>query len=316
MLNRSNSTAVLFKTYTSCAKQQHHRFHIVTPSPWPLLASCAALCLTVGAAMYFHSFANGGTIAIFGFVGVLMTMFLWWRDVIRESTYLGYHTAFVVRGIRLGVILFIVSEILFFFAFFWAFFHASVVPTLELGALWPPVGINILNPFHIPLLNTLILLISGVAVTLSHHCVMFSSSNNYSSTRLNILMKYPSGFVQKKIVWKSISFSIYELGIISLLITILLAVEFTLWQGFEYSEALFYINDGIYGSTFYLTTGFHGFHVIVGTIFLCVSLVRLVLNHFLFNHHLGLEFAIWYWHFVDVVWLFLYVFVYCWSSSI
>lgn len=280
------------------AKNQHHRFHIVTPSPWPLIASIGALMLTVGAVMWFHGYTSGNSLMNSGLVLILSIMYVWWRDVIREATKLGYHTSVVLRGLRMGVVLFIVSEIMFFFAFFWAFFHSSVAPNVELGGIWPPIGINILNPLHIPLLNTFILLISGVAVTLSHHtlCVPAATLTVHNGD-------------------KKESINTLDLSIISLIVTLILAVEFTLWQLFEYSEATFYINDGIYGSTFYLTTGFHGFHVFVGTVFLTVSLYRLLNAQLLTSHHFGYEAAIWYWHFVDVVWLFLYVFVYCWSAG-
>lgn len=280
------------------AKQQHHRFHIVTPSPWPILASMGALMLTTGTVLLLQSFISGLSLVYLGLFIVVTIMFVWWRDVIRESTKLGYHTSIVLRGLRMGVILFIVSEIMFFFAFFWAFFHASISPNVDLGSVWPPIGINILNPLHIPLLNTFILLISGVAVTLSHHSLCLPTTN------LNI-----------KINNRIILINSFDLTVFSLILTLILATEFTLWQLFEYSEALFYINDGVYGSTFYLTTGFHGFHVFVGTIFLTISLVRLLSAQLLNNHHFGYEAAIWYWHFVDVVWLFLYVFVYCWSAG-
>lgn len=286
------------------AKQQHHRFHIVTPSPWPFFASLGALMLTTGAVMVFHSFEDGPSLMYSGLILILLIMFVWWRDVVRESTYLGYHTSVVLKGLRMGVVLFIVSEVMFFFAFFWAFFHASVAPNIDLGGVWPPIGINILNPLHIPLLNTFILLISGVAVTLSHHSLCAEGA----------IVEYDASFDilgSKKIM----DVNAFSISVVSLIVTLLLAVEFTLWQLFEYSEATFYINDGVYGSTFYLTTGFHGFHVFVGTIFLFVSLVRLLGAHLLKNHHFGYEAAIWYWHFVDVVWLFLYVFVYCWSAG-
>jgi cytochrome c oxidase subunit 3 len=272
------------------AKAQHHKFHIVTPSPWPLVASLGALMLTTGSVMWFHGYESASFLVYMGLGLIVTIMFVWWRDVIRESTHLGYHTTVVLKGLKMGVILFIVSEVMFFFAFFWAFFHASIAPNVDLGGVWPPLGINILNPLHIPLLNTFILLISGVFVTLSHHSLCVPTAKN---TAINT----------------------YEISVLSLIATLILAVEFTLWQLFEYTEATFYINDGVYGSTFYLTTGFHGFHVFVGTIFLIVSLVRLLRAQLLTGHHFGYEAAIWYWHFVDVVWLFLYVFVYCWSAG-
>lgn len=288
-----NKDQFIYSIYRS--KQQHHRFHIVTPSPWPLMAAIGALMLTSGAVMLFQNYLDGITLMYGGLFMVLTIMIVWWRDVIRESTHLGYHTSVVLKGLRMGVVLFIVSEVMFFFAFFWAFFHASVAPNVDLGGIWPPMGINILNPLHIPLLNTFILLISGVAVTLSHHSLCVATSKIQLENKK--------------------TFTGFELSVISLVVTLILAVEFTLWQLFEYAEATFYINDGVYGSTFYLTTGFHGFHVFVGTLFLLVSLFRLLSAQLLKNHHFGYEAAIWYWHFVDVVWLFLYVFVYCWSAG-
>jgi cytochrome c oxidase subunit 3 len=188
----------------------------------------------------------------------------------------------VQQGLRSGMILFIVSEIMFFVAFFWAFFHSSLAPTVELGAIWPPKGIEVMNPFEIPLLNTVILLSSGAAVTWSHHAILASKRQD---------------------------------AILGLVFTIILAVVFTGLQGLEYVEAPFTISDGVYGSTFFLATGFHGFHVFVGTVFLFVCLIRLYKFHFTRTHHFGFEAAAWYWHFVDVVWLFLYVTIYWWGGA-
>lgn len=309
----------LLKKRISLVSRQRHKFHLVTRSPWPLVASISALMITVGTVMMLQQY-SGKSIVYSGFLLLFLVMFVWWRDVIRESTFLGYHTNVVVRGLRIGMVLFIVSEVMFFFSFFWAFFHSSLSPSVVLGSVWPPIGINILNPLHIPLLNTFILLISGVAVTLSHHSVCLDSSLivpvkmlnfNLLSSRIqnqNFAITKDNLFEEREVNMFFISFG-------SLLLTILLAIQFTLWQLFEYSEALFYINDGIYGSTFYMTTGFHGFHVFVGTLFLIVSLFRMLDGHLLPQHHFGYEAAIWYWHFVDVVWLFLYVFVYCWSAG-
>lgn len=279
------------------AKNQKHMYHIVTGSPWPLMASLGTLMLTVGSVMTLHWYEQGFTIFKFGIVTILLVMIFWWRDVIRESTYLGYHTRRVVTGLQMGMVLFIISEIMFFFSFFWAFFHSSLSPSINIGSVWPPVGISIPNPLHIPLLNTLILLISGLTVTLSHYSLCVKPS--YLPENTNLLLKNTT-----------------LIGYISLSITIILACEFSLWQLFEYYSTTFYITDGIYGSTFYLTTGFHGFHVLIGTIFLAVGLFRMSEAHFTHNHHFGFEAAIWYWHFVDVVWLFLYIFVYCWTAGL
>jgi cytochrome c oxidase subunit 3 len=205
-------------------------------------------------------------------------LYLWWRDVSRESTYQGFHRFVVQKGLKLGIILFILSEVLFFRRFFWTFFHRRLVPINEIGLNWPPFNVTPLNPFQVPLLNTCILLRSGVRVTWSHHALI----NNLKSAKL------------------------------SLEVTIFLGVYFTFLQWFEYNDSSFCINDSIFGSTFFVATGFHGLHVIIGSIFLFFSLLRLVKNHFSQFHHLGYEIAIWYWHFVDVVWLFLFSIIYWW----
>lgn len=261
---------------------QLHPFHIVDPSPWPLFSAMSCFLTAVGAAMYMHSFIFGDLILLTGLISVISCMFVWWRDVIREATFNGNHTKTVQRGLRSGMLLFILSEVMFFLAFFWAFFHSSLSPTIEIGSVWPPVNITPFNPWGVPLLNTLILLLSGSTVTWAHHEIL----------------------VGRK-----------QLAQLSLLLTILLALFFTCLQVYEYVEASFTISDGIYGSTFFMATGFHGFHVIIGTIFLTVCYFRLVKNHFTKTHHFGFEAAAWYWHFVDVVWLFLFVNIYWWGNS-
>lgn len=261
---------------------QKHPFHLVDTSPWPIFASLAALCTTVGMVMYMHGYVGGELLGSCGFCMILYVMYVWWRDVIRESTFQGHHTRTVQYGLRYGMILFIVSEIMFFFAFFWAFFHSSLAPTIEIGAMWPPKGIEVLNPWEIPFLNTVILLTSGASVTWAHHAILAGQRAQ---------------------------------AIVSLQITIALAAVFTGLQVMEYIEAPFTITDGIYGSTFYLATGFHGFHVFVGTVFLLVCLVRVFKMHFTKQHHFGFEAAAWYWHFVDVVWLFLFVAIYWWGGN-
>jgi len=209
-------------------------------------------------------------------------MAICWRDVIRESTFEGKHTTYVQKGLRIGMILFIISEIMFFVAFFWGFFHSSLAPTIAIGCVWPPIGIEPISAFGLPLLNTLLLLTSGATVTWTHHSII--SGNKQES-------------------------------VISLLLTIILALIFTVIQVFEYIQAPFTISSGIYGSTFFMSTGFHGFHVLIGTLFLSVCLYRLIKGHFTKEHHLGFEAAAWYWHFVDVVWLFLFVSVYWWGGA-
>jgi len=260
---------------------QTHSYHLVSNSPWPLYASLAATLLTIGGVMYMHMYKHGSTVLLFGLIMLLSVLFVWWRDVVRESTYEGMHTTLVQYGLRLGVVLFIVSEVMFFFAFFWAYFHSSLAPSIEIGSIWPPEGIITFNPWSIPLLNTYILLLSGVTITAAHHYLIQGNAN---------LVR--EGF----------------------LYTIALALLFTLLQLYEYVEAPFNISDGIYGSTFFMATGFHGFHVIIGTTFIAVCFFRFLRSHFTKQHHFGFEAAAWYWHFVDVVWLFLFVSIYWWGS--
>jgi cytochrome c oxidase subunit 3 len=231
--------------------------------------------------MYFNGFANGGTLVLLGFLATLSAMILWFRDVVAEGTLLGNHTFAVQKGLNLGVALFIVSEIFFFISIFWAYFHSALAPTVELGTQWPPAGIDALNPFEIPLLNTILLLSSGASVTYAHHSLI---EGNRRGTLLGII------------------------------ITVVLAVIFTALQGFEYYEAPFTISDGAYGSTFFFATGFHGIHVMIGTAFIAVAFFRILSYHLTDHHHLGFEASILYWHFVDVVWLFLYVSIYWWGS--
>lgn len=258
---------------------QTHAYHIVNPSPWPLTGALSALLLTSGLVIWFHF--NSTNLIILGLLGNILTIYQWWRDVIREGTFQGHHTPIVQKGLRYGIILFIVSEVFFFAGFFWAFYHSSLAPTHELGGYWPPAGIKPLNPLEVPLLNTSVLLASGVSITWAHHSLI---EGNRKHT------------------------------IQALLITIALGVYFTLLQAAEYYEAPFTISDGIYGSTFFISTGFHGFHVIIGSTFLIICLLRQLNFHFTSKHHFGFEAAAWYWHFVDVVWLFLYVSIYWWGS--
>nr|QBC73145.1 cytochrome c oxidase subunit III [Bathysciadiidae sp. MNHN-IM-2013-40843] len=253
-------------------------FHLVEFSPWPLLGSMGAFILTSGIILLMHT--QSFSLLILGLLIILFTMLQWWRDVVRESTLQGLHTKMVYSGLSLGMLLFISSEVLFFFAFFWGYFHSSLSPTLELGSCWPPVGISPLNPFQIPLLNTAVLLASGVTVTWAHH---------------SMLQNQEVGVTQ------------------ALLLTSVLGVYFTYLQALEYSEASFSISDSVYGTTFFVATGFHGLHVLIGTSFLLVCLKRATSLHFSNNHHFGFEAAAWYWHFVDVVWLFLFLTIYWWG---
>nr|YP_010554833.1 cytochrome c oxidase subunit III [Sternochetus olivieri]UYP50718.1 cytochrome c oxidase subunit III [Sternochetus olivieri] len=260
-------------------KKKNHPFHLVNKSPWPILTSFSVFSFMLGLIKWFYLYNSN--LLIFSAFSTTFVSFMWWRDIIRESTFQGHHSFKVTKGLRWGMMLFITSEIFFFLAFFWAFFHSSLSPSVELGMNWPPKGIKPFNPLEIPLLNTLILLSSGLTITWSHHSIM---ENNYSQS------------------------------LQSLLITVLLGFYFTTLQIYEYKEAPFSISDGIYGSTFFMTTGLHGLHVIIGSIFLFICLIRMYFNHFSSNHHFGFEAAAWYWHFVDVIWLFLYVSMYWWSS--
>lgn len=260
---------------------QAHPFHLVSPSPWPLYTSISLLTLTTTGVLSMHGFSNAVYFLPFAIITLILTMSFWWRDVISEGTYLGNHTLAVQRGLNMGVALFIVSEALFFLAIFWAFFHSALSPTVELGAQWPPMGIEAVNPFESPLLNTVLLLSSGVTVTYAHHSLI---QGNRSGT------------------------------LYGLLATLVLAVIFTGFQGVEYSASSFTISDGVFGSCFYFGTGFHGIHVMIGTAFLAVGLWRVLAYHSTENHHLGLESGILYWHFVDVVWLLLFISIYYWGS--
>jgi cytochrome c oxidase subunit III len=262
-----------------------HDYHLVDPSPWPIVGSISALLLTVGAAFWMHDQVLGPWLTLLGFLGVLTTMFFWWRDVLRESA-TGHHKSVVNKGLRMGMALFITSEVLFFFAFFWAFFWAALVPPETVATSWPPEGIEPVPAFDIPFLNTMILLLSGATVTWAHHAI----KENDNSTAFK-----------------------------ALLLTCALGLIFTSFQVYEYIHAIhlgFTLQSGSFGSTFYMATGFHGFHVIVGTSFLLVCMMRAWYGAFRPEKHVGFEAAAWYWHFVDVVWLFLFVCVYVWGGSL
>ena len=271
-----------YSNYKLTYLKTKHSWHLVDPSPWPFVTSIVVFMFFTGNVMYMHRYIGGSEVAILGLVGILLVMYLWWRDIVREATFEEQHTSAVQRGLRLGMVLFIISEVMFFFAFFWAFFHSSLVPSPSIGGVWPPTSILPIDSLGIPLTNTLLLLSSGATVTWAHHAITSRSKKQ---------------------------------SVISLLLTIILAIVFTMFQVLEYCEAAFTISDSVFGSCFYMATGFHGFHVFIGTVCLFVSLIRLVLNHFTETHHFGFESAAWYWHFVDVVWLFLFIAVYWWGGS-
>ncbi len=265
------------------AGAKNHDFHILPASPWPLLSAFTALVAAVGAVMYMHEYAFGGWVFAVGMLGILFCMYSWWADVVREANS-GDHTPVVQLHHRYGMILFIASEVMFFVAWFWAYFDASLFPSTAeaVGGVWPPEGIEVLDPFVYPLLNTLILLLSGTTVTWAHHSLIEGDRDGL-----------------KKGLW----------------LTIILGVLFSCVQAYEYSHAAFGFAGNIYSSTFYMATGFHGFHVLVGTIFLIVCQVRAYKGDFTPKHHFGFEAAAWYWHFVDVVWLFLFITIYVWGSD-
>jgi cytochrome c oxidase subunit 3 len=255
-----------------------HPYHLVDPSPWPFVGSMSAFIMAIGAVLYMHGEVSW--VLILGFVGVLGTMAGWFWQVIREAEYQGFHNPVVQVGMRYGMALFIASEVMFFVAWFWAYFNAALFPTIQIEGKWPPPGVQTFDTWDLPFLNTLILLTSGITVTWAHHALREGNRKH---------------FIQ------------------GLLLTIFLGICFTCVQAFEYSHAAFGFREGIYPSTFYMATGFHGFHVLVGTIFLIVCFFRARAGHFKADHHFGFEAAAWYWHFVDVVWLFLFVSIYWWG---
>ena len=269
------------KLYNIEMNKNEHPFHLVDESPWPLFTSIAVLTTLVGGVLYMHNFKYGFSTLIFGLLFLILCFTVWWEDVICEATYEGHHTSYVQKGLRYGMLLFIVSEIMFFVAFFWAFFHSSLSPAIQIGAVWPPKGIEVLDPWSVPALNTVILLLSGATVTWAHFALV-------GGKRVDV--------------------------IIGLGLTIMLGCIFTMLQLFEYISASFTISDSVYGSVFYMATGFHGFHVLIGTTFLIVCYRRHLDYQFSKQHHFGFEAAAWYWHFVDVVWLFLFISIYWWGS--
>ncbi|MBV1704172.1 MAG: cytochrome c oxidase subunit 3 [Hyphomicrobiales bacterium] len=271
-----------------------HDYHLVDPSPWPLVGSISAFTMAVGLVMSMKGIEIGALkagpfVLGAGFIGVLFTMASWWRDVIAEAESGKYHTRIVQIGLRYGMILFIASEVMFFVAWFWAYFDASIFAAAKdqyarnatIGGMWPPKGIEVLDPLNLPLFNTLILLTSGTTVTWAHHALLEGDRKSLKT---------------------------------GLLLTVLLGMLFTGVQAWEYAHAPFAFKNSIFGATFFMATGFHGFHVIVGTIFLLICLLRANAGQFTPERHLGFEFAAWYWHFVDVVWLFLFSCIYVWGS--
>ena len=265
-----------------------HPYHLVDPSPWPLIGALSGGVFAVGLVLFMHDIT--AWILPIGVVMLIITMIGWWREVVDEATFQKVHTPVVQLGLRYGMLLFIASEVMFFAAFFWAYFDPALFPdeakqvarTEALGGVWPPEGTVTFNPFTLPFMNTLILLLSGCTVTWAHHALREGDRN---------------GMLQ-------------GLGL-----TVILGLLFTALQIYEYTHAPFGFTDDVYTSAFFMATGFHGFHVIVGTLFLAVCWVRASKGHFTKDHHFGFEAAAWYWHFVDVVWLFLFVAIYWWGAG-
>ncbi|MBU6497848.1 MAG: cytochrome c oxidase subunit 3 [Rhodospirillales bacterium] len=259
-------------------------YHLVDPSPWPVVGALGAGMTVLG--IIFAAHFGSYSLLIAGLVVVLGVMFFWWRDVLKESRAPGLHTAVVRLGLRYGMTLFIASEVMFFVSFFWAYFNFALFPEHVGGAvtpMWPPAGVVTFDPFRLPFLNTMILLLSGTTVTWAHHSLLEGNRKGL---------------------------------ITGLALTVALGLSFTLCQAIEYSDAPFhFVNGGIYPAVFFLATGFHGFHVIIGTCFLAVCLVRAIRGDFTPQRHFGFEAAAWYWHFVDVVWLFLFVCIYWWGQG-
>ena len=274
------------------SSEVHHSYHLVDPSPWPIVASISLFLATFGAVLALNDM--GPWIMAIGAAGLFYTVYVWWRDVVVEA-HGGFHTPVVQLHMRYGMVLFIASEVMFFLAWFWAYFNAMAYPVpqdpvtgewltrfgTEGVMQWPPVGVQTFDPWHLPFINTLILLLSGTTVTWAHHALREGDRTGLRN---------------------------------GLFCTVALGALFTAVQIFEYSHAAFGFSDGIYSSTFFMATGFHGMHVLIGTIFLVVCLFRAMAGHFTAEQHFGFEAAAWYWHFVDVVWIFLFFCIYIGSG--
>lgn len=252
-------------------------FHLVTLRPWPILTSINFFFLIIRITKIFNF--NNKLSLILRITSIILCSYQWWRDTSRERTFQGFHTLLVTQGIKIGIILFIISEVFFFVSFFWSYFHIFLAPRIEIDQSWPPAKIesSIINPYNLPLLNTIILIRSGIFLSIAHYSIIIKNIKNADSI---------------------------------IIITILFGLVFTYIQNFEYKNAIFSIFSSSYGTTFFIITGFHGIHVLIGTIFIIVSYLRLKSNHFSNLHHIGFEARAWYWHFVDVVWLLLFLLVY------
>ncbi|WNO53384.1 cytochrome c oxidase subunit 3 [Stakelama saccharophila] len=280
------------------AGAKNHDYHILPPSIWPFMGSFSALAMAAGGIMWMHDAAHSLPVFFLGLLGVLATMYFWWADVIREAK-AGDHTPIVSLHLRYGMILFIASEVMFFVGWFWAFFDFALFPSnVEVvGGQWPPAGIEVINAFEFPLLNTFILLTSGTTITWAHHALIHNQRGGEKRGLWGLLGVGDNDNL-KKGLWA----------------TIVLGLLFSTIQAYEYAHAPFAFKGLNYGAAFFMATGFHGFHVIIGTIFLIVCLIRAYRGDFTPRQHFGFEAAAWYWHFVDVVWLFLFVSIYVWGG--
>jgi len=258
--------------------KKYNMFHLVNISPWPFSTSICFLSFALGVIIIARSFFCAPF--LISLLLLLYSSYIWGQDIHREACYEGTHNSEVLEGFKLGIIFFIFSECFFFLGIFWTYLHLAESPAVELGGIWPPFGITCFDPIGIPFLNTIILVSSGVSVTWCHHTI-------------------EKGF--------------YKLSILSLLFTVILGSIFTIFQLIEYYVAGFTFSCSSYSSIYFLGTGFHGFHVLIGRVLLLIRLLRF-LNFFISpNHRAGFECSVWYWHFVDIVWFFLYLIFYWWG---
>ena len=258
-----------------------YSYHLVSNSPWPITTTISILSIIIGNTMCYQNKIGGGELVIIAILGLIYSIYYWSKDIIIEGTYKGEHTEKVQKGLNMGFILFVISEVFVFVGLFFAYFYNALVPAIEIGSIWPAIGIKTIEYKAIPLLNTIILLCSGFSITACHN------------------------FLELRDYKKSIKY---------LIITIILGIIFIYYQYIEYKNCSFTITDSVFGSSFFILTGCHGLHIIIGTIFLFLTLLRLRKSHFSNHHHIQFSSAAIYWHFLDAVWLCLYLILYCWVS--
>jgi heme/copper-type cytochrome/quinol oxidase subunit 3 len=324
-----------------------HPFHVVKPSVLPLLTSFAIMSLMLALVAYFHFYKVAFCWILNSLFALALVLGAWWYEVVMERTYEGKHTKAVQQGLRIGMVIFILSEVSFFASFFWAFFHSRLSPAIQIGGVWPPRYLETLSPWGLPLFNTLLLLTSGRTVTWAHYDLIYGVRVENMSRKAKTSYIYNSpaykffsyiltsffyegsllgrffGLTNANLFQRGDKFIVpliaYYYSInqttVALFLTVFCGSFFLCVQYLEYLEAPFSIADSVYGSLFFLLTGFHGFHVLVGTLFLLVCFIRHYFRHFRRNQHIGFEAAIWYWHFVDVVWLCLFCIVYWWGGA-